>query len=132
MRHKIYLIFKSSKLTAFESIVFILCFTTLLGNAQIINTIAGSDWNEGVLATNAIVFDPRGVAVDGLGNIYIAQQSKHLIRKVVTNGVITTVAGNGTAGYGGASYILKIELQHFENLKYLGVILMLSLKSVTL
>jgi sugar lactone lactonase YvrE len=41
------------------------------------------------------------VAVDSLGNIYIADMYNHRIRKVSTSGIITTVAGNGTYGYSG-------------------------------
>lgn len=36
---------------------------------------------------------PAGVALDSVGNIYIADSGRHLIRKVDTNGFITTVAG---------------------------------------
>ena len=43
---------------------------------------------------------PRGVAVDSAGNLYIADYGNNRIRKV-SNGVITTVAGNGTAGFSG-------------------------------
>jgi uncharacterized protein (TIGR03437 family) len=51
-------------------------------------------------ATSAQLNNPSGVAVDSAGNLYIADQSNNRIRKV-SNGVITTVAGNGTLGYGG-------------------------------
>lgn len=50
-------------------------------------------------ATSAKINSPQGVAVDGSGNIYIGDTSNNRVRKVDTNGVITTVAGNGTAGY---------------------------------
>jgi len=40
------------------------------------------------------------VAVDGDGNLYFADSGNNRIRKV-TNGIITTIAGNGTAGYSG-------------------------------
>ena len=43
---------------------------------------------------------PWAVAVDSAGNLYIADTYNQCIRKV-SNGVITTVAGNGTPGYGG-------------------------------
>lgn len=36
---------------------------------------------------------PRGVAVDDEGNIYVADQSNHLIRKIAPNGTVSTVAG---------------------------------------
>ena len=51
-------------------------------------------------AASAQVFGPQGVAVDSAGNLYIADFLSHRIRKV-SNGVITTVAGNGTSGFSG-------------------------------
>ena len=41
------------------------------------------------------------MAVDASGNLFIADTDNQRIRKVGTNGIITTVAGNGTAGYSG-------------------------------
>jgi DNA-binding beta-propeller fold protein YncE len=38
---------------------------------------------------------PYGVAVDAAGNVYIADTENHRVRKVGTDGIITTVAGNG-------------------------------------
>ena len=61
---------------------------------------------DGVAATNARLYYPNGVAVDAFGNLFIADSYNHRIRQVSTNGVIATVAGNGTAGYlgdGGAA-----------------------------
>jgi uncharacterized protein (TIGR03437 family) len=46
-------------------------------------------------ATSAQLFDPEGVAVDAAGNVYIADSGNYRVRKV-SNGVIATVAGNGT------------------------------------
>jgi len=56
---------------------------------------------DGGLATNALLNTPTGVAVDGAGNLYIADQGNNLIRRVdsVTQ-VISTVAGGGTAASG--------------------------------
>ena len=51
-------------------------------------------------ATSAQLNNPRGVAVDAAGNLYIADQQNNRIRKV-SNGVISTVAGNGTPDFGG-------------------------------
>ncbi len=52
------------------------------------------------LATGAQLFNPFGVAVDSAGNLYIADSGNNRVRKV-SNGVITTVAGNGAPGFGG-------------------------------
>jgi uncharacterized protein (TIGR03437 family) len=45
--------------------------------------------------------NPEGVAVDGAGNLFIADSSNHRIRQVSPNGIITTAAGNGAAGFSG-------------------------------
>ena len=58
-------------------------------------------------ATNAELYAARGVAVDATGNLFIADIRNNVIRKVGTNGIINTVAGNGygagtgTGGYSG-------------------------------
>ncbi|GAA1335580.1 NHL domain-containing protein [Saccharothrix algeriensis] len=56
---------------------------------------------DGGPATSARVSYPVGLAVDGAGSLYIADYNNHRIRKVAKDGTITTVAGNGTAGFGG-------------------------------
>ena len=54
------------------------------------------------LATLAQLSGPRSVAVDAAGNLWIADQNNHRIRRVdVGTGNITTVAGTGTAGFSG-------------------------------
>jgi hypothetical protein len=51
------------------------------------------------LATAATLNSPAGIALDAAGNIYIADTGNNVIRKItVATGIITTVAGNGTAG----------------------------------
>ncbi len=52
------------------------------------------------LAIGAQLYNPGGVAVDSAGNVYISDGGNYRVRKV-SNGVITTVAGNGTPGSGG-------------------------------
>ncbi len=53
-------------------------------------------------ATSASLTLPQGVALDGSGNLYIADTQNNAIRKVnATTQIITTVAGNGTYGYSG-------------------------------
>ena len=72
----------------------------------IITTVAGNGTSgysgNGSLATSAELNWPSGVTVDAVGNLYIADLGNNMIRKVAAStGIITTVAGNGTAGYTG-------------------------------
>jgi sugar lactone lactonase YvrE len=50
-------------------------------------------------ATSAELNTPKGVALDSAGNLYIADTGNHRIRKVATDGTITTVAGDGVPAY---------------------------------
>ena len=59
--------------------------------------------SDGIAATSAEINLPRGVALDSSGNLYIADTGNARIREVSTSGTITTIAGNGTAGYSGDS-----------------------------
>lgn len=59
---------------------------------------AGGDGGPATLAT---FNEPRGIAIDSTGNIYISDTNNHRIRKVTPNGIISTLAGNGIPGYGG-------------------------------
>ncbi|MBI4474083.1 MAG: IPT/TIG domain-containing protein, partial [Acidobacteria bacterium] len=59
---------------------------------------AGGDGGPAALAH---LSNPQGVAVDSAGNVYITEVNGRRVRKVDTNGIITTVAGNGDAGYSG-------------------------------
>jgi sugar lactone lactonase YvrE len=54
---------------------------------------------DGGPAIAAHLYFPSAVAVDAPGNIYIADQDNQRIRKVNTLGIISTIAGSGTAGY---------------------------------
>ena len=74
----------------------------------IITTVAGTLGTSGFSgdggpATSATLFDPTGVAVDGSGNIYIADSDNEVVRKVTTStGLISTFAGTPqTQGYSG-------------------------------
>ena len=73
------------------------------GVTGIISTVAGignaTFAGDNGPATAASLNTPTGVAVDGAGNLYIADTSNHRIRKVAaTTGIITTVAGTGESG----------------------------------
>jgi sugar lactone lactonase YvrE len=71
----------------------------------IIATVAGNGvWGfsgDGGMATAAQLNYPRGIAVDAAGNLYVSDTQNHRIRRVNSSGIITSLAGNGTAGYGG-------------------------------
>lgn len=68
---------------------------------------------DGGPATEATLSCPHSVAVDGTGNIFIADSANHVIRKVEPGGLITTVAGqgglSGDSGEGGPATQAKIQ-----------------------
>ncbi|MBI4875958.1 MAG: hypothetical protein HY822_15080 [Acidobacteria bacterium] len=70
-----------------------------------ITTVAGNGFvgrtGDGDAATGARLNAPQGVAVDAAGNLYIADTSNFVIRKVTPDGIIRTVAGTGTPGFSG-------------------------------
>jgi sugar lactone lactonase YvrE len=76
-----------------------------VGVDGVIRTVAGTGAGtysgDGGPATNAALRYPYDVALDDAGNLYIADDENHRVRKVGTNGIITTVAGRGLASYGG-------------------------------
>ena len=67
-----------------------------------IDTFAGlPDVRDNGPATDARLDFPLSVAVDGVGNLFIADRRNHRIRKVDSSGVITTIAGTGDSGFSG-------------------------------
>ena len=69
-----------------------------------ISTVAGggNSLGDGGPATSAgLGYLPRGVAVDAAGNVYIADTGNNRVRKVGTDGTITTIAGTGVNGFSG-------------------------------
>ncbi|MGO9003881.1 MAG: BACON domain-containing protein [Limisphaerales bacterium] len=73
-------------------------------NNGIITTVAGGGHyglGDGGAATNASLVQPSGVAVDASGNLFIADTWNNRIREVDPDGIITTVAGNGSLNYSG-------------------------------
>ncbi|MEM7737123.1 MAG: hypothetical protein AAF267_15175 [Deinococcota bacterium] len=76
--------------------------STVVGNGR----RSGYDVGDGGAATDAYLQVPFFITFDQNGNLYIADTYNHRIRKVDTNGIISTVAGNGRGGYshdGGAA-----------------------------
>ncbi|TKC62361.1 DUF839 domain-containing protein [Pedobacter hiemivivus] len=67
----------------------------------IVSTFAG-DGTAGLLngaAADAQFRNPEGVAVDAQGNLIVVDRQNHTIRKITQAGQVTTIAGDGTAGY---------------------------------
>jgi trimeric autotransporter adhesin len=75
-----------------------------VNTAGVITTVAGNGspgWSgDNGAATAAELQTPTGVIIDGSGNLFIADHSNYRIRKV-SNGTITSIAGNGNPGYSG-------------------------------
>ncbi len=67
---------------------------------QIAGTAGISGGNDGV-GNSARFNNPSGLAIDGSGNIYVADTGNHTIRKITRGGVVTTVAGK--SGFAGSS-----------------------------
>jgi hypothetical protein len=70
--------------------------------AGVVTTIAGQAGQPGDMdgtGTAALFDTPTGVALDGSGNLYVADQGNDTIRKITAGGVVTTIAGNGQYGY---------------------------------
>jgi gliding motility-associated-like protein len=66
--------------------------TTLAGNGQPGSTNG--------IGTAASFYAPYGIAIDNIGNMYVADAGNNLIRKIVlSTGIVTTVAGNGIQSY---------------------------------
>jgi len=100
-------VLKSSVRTiGFQLICLLGLSSVVVAQPGIITTVAGTTGRgytgDGGPATRATMHEPYGMAIDAAGNIYIADTVNQVIRKVrASDGIITTVAGNGVQGYGG-------------------------------
>lgn len=84
-------------------ILMILIFFTIsnLSKSQYVNTYAGildSVGSNNGLKSNSRFNNPHGIAISNKGEIYIADRFNHVIRKIDTNGIVSTYAGSGVVG----------------------------------
>ncbi len=96
-------------------LIFILVINAHFLGAQVITTVAGTGVSgfsgDGGPAITARLNNPHGTAVDGAGNIFIADNLNSRVRQVKTTGFILTNTGTGVgvfAGDGGYSYLANI------------------------
>jgi len=79
----------------------------------VVGTGASGYSGDGGPATQAQLKVPAGLTFDSKGNLYIADRDNHRVRKVNKKGIITTVAGNGTAGF-------RVLLKRLNVLRYVS------------
>jgi len=78
-----------------------------------VTTLAGSgiEGNADGLRKEASFNQPSGIAIDGIGNVYVADYLNHRIRKIAPNGLVSTLVGSGNPGsedgYGSAASFNK-------------------------
>jgi len=75
----------------------------MVSTSGIISTIAGTGANgysgEGVLAINALLSSPTGIAVDSNGNVFVSQYGNRIGLISPADGTLNTIAGDGNPGY---------------------------------
>ena len=93
-------------LTRISILVLCICSIKHVSYSQIITTICGTGVSgfsgDGGLATAAMMTQAWGLEIDyATGNIYVSDVYNNRVRRIDPSGIITTIAGNGTAGYSG-------------------------------
>ena len=95
-------------ISLFLTIVLILAVHNANAQSGVITTVAGNGTSgysgDGGPATAAELDYVSGVAIDAQGNFYIAEHYNNRIRKINSNGIISTIAGTGALGLGGGGY----------------------------
>jgi len=69
--------------------------------APFAGTGATAPLGDGGPASQATFKEPAGLAVDAAGNVFVADTGNNRIRRIGADGIVSTVAGDGTAGYNG-------------------------------
>src|SRR3569833_2935492 len=96
---------RQMKLHLYLLLYFFLAFIRPPCAGQVVTTIAGTGiagyFGDGGQATAAYIDSTCHITRDASGNIFFSDQNNNRIRKVNTAGIISTVAGNGIAGYSG-------------------------------
>jgi sugar lactone lactonase YvrE len=81
------------------------CRIVRISKAGAVSVVAGTGTcgysGDGHAAVAAQLDDPNGIAFDSAGNLYFSDSNNNRIRRIDQNGIITTVAGTGVAGFSG-------------------------------
>jgi sugar lactone lactonase YvrE len=101
---------------------------------QLLTRGGGGDNSDGLPAVNASLGEPAGIAVDPAGAIVFAETSAYRIRKIDANGLIRTIAGNGTqqccSGDGGPATAASIGRARKIAIDAAGVLYIMSVNKI--
>ena len=79
--------------------------------AGVVSTLSGSYVSSSIIdgaAMDAKFDNPFGVAVDASGNVYVADSDHHVIRKITTTGMVSTLAGSGSIGSADGTGVISL------------------------